>query len=168
MQKIVPSLWFEDKCEEAVNFYVDTFNSAPNKKAESKIVSLQRYPEGGEGPMKGFDGKVLTVIFELAGQRFMALDGGPVFEFTGAISFYVECEDQAEVDHYWEKLSAVPEAEQCGWLKDKYGMSWQIVPKLLGELMSDPDQAKVKRVTDAFLQMKKFDVQKLQDAADAK
>ena len=166
MQKIVPSLWFDKECEEAVNFYIQTFNGAPNKKAESKIVTLQRYPEDYQvGPVPGMGGKVLTVIFELAGQRFMALDGGPYFKFNEAVSFYVECEDQAEVDYFWEKFSAVPEAEQCGWLKDKYGLSWQIVPKFLGELLSDSDPAKVRRVTEAFLKMKKFDIQKLQDAA---
>ena len=168
MQKIVPSLWFDKECEEAVNFYIDTFNSAPNKKAESKIVHLQRYPEGGEGPMAGMEGKVLTVIFELAGQRFMALDGGPLFKFTEATSFYVECADQEEVDYFWQKFSAVPESEQCGWLKDKYGLSWQIIPKVLGELLSDPDPERSGRAMRAMLQMKKLDVQKLQDAADGK
>lgn len=169
MQKITPSLWFDKECEEAVNFYIDTFNGAPNKKAESKIVSLHRYPEDYQvGPVSGMGGKVLTVIFELAGDRFMALDGGPYFKFNEAVSLYVECEDQAEIDYFWKKFSAVPEAEQCGWLKDTYGLSWQIVPKLLGELLNDPDQAKVQRVTEAFLQMKKFDIQKLQDAAAGK
>lgn len=166
MQKITPSLWFDKECEEAVNFYVDTFNGAPNKKAESTIVHLQRYPEDYQvGPNKDMAGKVLTVIFELAGQRFMALDGGPLFKFNESVSFFVECEDQAEIDYFWQKFSAVPEAEQCGWLKDKYGLSWQIVPKILGELMNDPDPAKVQRVTEAFLQMKKFDIQALKDAA---
>lgn len=169
MQKITPSLWFDKECEEAVNFYIDTFNGAPNKKAESKIVSLQRYPEDHQvGPTPGMEGKVLTVIFELSGQRFMALDGGPLFKFNESVSLYVECEDQTEIDYFWEKFSAVPEAEQCGWLKDKYGLSWQIVPKVLGELMSDSDPAKVQRVTEAFLQMKKFDIQKLEDAAEGK
>src|SRR5688572_17647340 len=109
MQKIVPSLWYDKECEEAVSYYIDTFNNSPNKQGESKIISLKRYPEGGEGPMKGMDGKVLTVIFELAGQRFMALDGGPIFKFNESVSFYVECADQAEVDYFWEKFSAVPE-----------------------------------------------------------
>lgn len=168
MQKITPSFWFDKECEEAVNFYVETFNGAPNKAAESKIVHLQRYPEGGEGPMAGMEGKVLTVIFELAGQKFMALDGGPLFKFNESISFYVECADQAEVDYFWEKLSAVPEAEQCGWLKDKYGVSWQIVPAMLGELMSDPDHERSGRAMQAMLQMKKLDIQALKDAADGK
>src|SRR5690606_19059679 len=115
------------------------------------------------GPVPGMEGKVLTEIFELAGQRFMALDGGPYFKFTEAISLYVECQDQAEVDYFWDKFSAVPESEQCGWLKDKYGLSWQIAPKVLGDLMADPDPQKVRRVTEAFLPMKKLDIQKLLD-----
>jgi predicted 3-demethylubiquinone-9 3-methyltransferase (glyoxalase superfamily) len=155
VQKITPSLWFENNCEEAINYYVSIFPS-------SKIVNLQYYPEGiTEGPAAGMDGKVLTGIFELAGQRFMALDGGPMFKFNPAISFAVDCADQEEVDHYWEKLSAVPEAEQCGWCQDKYGVSWQIVPSILGEYMSDPDPEKVARVMAAFMQMKKYDIAKL-------
>lgn len=168
MQKIVPSLWFDKECEEAVNFYIDTFNGAPHKKSESKIVHMQRYPEGGEGPMKGMDGKVLTAIFELAGQKFMALDGGPIFKFNESVSLYVECADQEEVDYFWEKFSAVPESEQCGWLKDKFGLSWQIIPAQLGELMSDPDPERAGRAMNAMLQMKKINIQKLQDAAEGK
>ena len=168
MQKIVPFLWFDMECEEAVNYYVDTFNGAPNKKAESKGVSLKRYPEGGEGPMKGMDGKVLTAIFELSGQRFMALDGGPIFKFNESVSFYVECADQEEVDYFWKKFSAVPESEQCGWLKDKYGLSWQIVPKILGELMNDPDPERAGRTLQAMLQMKKLDIAMLEAAAAGK
>ncbi|MEX2209977.1 MAG: VOC family protein [Patescibacteria group bacterium] len=165
-QKIVPSLWFDKECEEAIKFYVDTFNAAPGKRAESRIVTLQRYPEDKQvGPTPGMEGKVLTAIFELAGQRFMALDGGPIFTFNESVSFYVECEDQEEVDYFWGKLSAVPESEQCGWLKDKYGLSWQVVPKQLGELMSDPDKAKAGRVMDAMLKMKKIDVAGLERAA---
>lgn len=165
MQKIVSSLLFDKECEEAVNFYIDTFNDAPHSKKNSKIVTLQRYPEGrSEDFMKGMEGKVLTVIFELDGQRFMALDGGPLFKFTEAVSFYVECADQEEVDYFWQKLSAVPESEQCGWLKDKYGLSWQIIPKRMGELMGDPDKAKAGRVMDAMLQMKKIDIKKLEEA----
>jgi len=168
MQKITSFLWFDDQCEEAVNYYVETFNGSPNKKAESKVVSLKRYPKGGEGPLKGFDGKVLTAIFELAGQKFMALDGGPIFKFNESVSFYVECADQAEVDYFWGKLSAVPESEQCGWVKDKFGLSWQIIPKRMGELLSDPDQEKSGRALQAMLQMKKIDVQKLEDAFEGK
>lgn len=162
MQKITPSLWFDKDAEEAMNFYVSIF---PN----SVIVEIHRYPEGiQEGPMKGFDGKVLTGIFELDGQRFMALDGGPLFTFTEAISFQVECATQEEIDHYWSHLSAVPASEQCGWLKDKYGVSWQIVPKILGELLADPDKAKAGRVMQAMLKMKKLDIQILKEAAEQK
>jgi predicted 3-demethylubiquinone-9 3-methyltransferase (glyoxalase superfamily) len=162
VQKITPSLWFDNNCEEAMNFYVSVF-------PDSKIEMIQHYPEGvQEGPMKDMGGKVLTGIFELAGQRFQALDGGPIFKFNEAISFSVECETQEEIDHYWENLSAVPESEQCGWCKDKFGMSWQIVPKQLGEFMSSNDPEKTGRVMEAFMQMKKFDIAKLQEAYDGK
>src|SRR5260221_5285907 len=156
MQKITPFLWFPENAEEAIKFYVEVFKN-------SKIIEITRYPENAEGPMKGMEGKVLNGIFELNGQRFMAIDGGPnVFNFTGAISFIVDCEDQIEVDYYWEKLSADPQAEQCGWLKDKYGIYWQIIPKRMGELMSDSDSKKVARVTHAMLQMKKIDIKTLE------
>jgi predicted 3-demethylubiquinone-9 3-methyltransferase (glyoxalase superfamily) len=165
MNKIVPSLWFDMQCEEAMNYYVDTFNDAPYKKEESKIVSITRYEKGMEAPgAEQMLGKVITGIFELAGQRYMALDGGPAFNFTEAISFYVECADQKEVDYFWNKLSAVPESEQCGWCKDKFGLSWQIVPKQLGELMGDPDPVKSTRVINAMLKMKKIIVADLQKA----
>lgn len=167
MNKIVTSLWFDTQCEEAMNYYVDTFNGAPNKKEESKIVSITRYEKGMEAPgTEQMIGKVITGIFELAGQRYMALDGGPVFNFTEAISFFVECEDQKEVDYFWSKLSAVSEAEQCGWCKDKFGLSWQIVPKQLGELMGTSDPAKSMRVVNAMLKMKKIIVADLQKAYD--
>lgn len=160
MQKITPFLWFDKNAEEAMNFYVGVFK-------DSKIVSITRYPEGyTEGPLADMAGKVLTAIFELQGQRFMALDGGPIFKFTEAMSFYVECETQEEVDYYWEKLSAVPESEQCGWLKDKFGLSWQIIPKQLGELLNDPDEQKSKRTMEAMLKMKKIDIAVLQAAHD--
>ncbi|MEP0807396.1 MAG: VOC family protein [Chloroflexota bacterium] len=163
--KITPFLWFDTQCEEAMNFYVDTFNGAPNKKQESRIVSIARYEKGMDAPgAEALEGKVLTGIFELAGQRFMALDGGPVFQFNGAISLYVECEDQNEVDYFWSKLSAVPEAEQCGWCMDRFGLSWQIIPKQLGELMSASDPIKSKRVVNAMLKMKKIIVADLQKA----
>lgn len=168
MQKIVPFLWFDMECEEAINFYVETFNNSPSKQGESKVVSIKRYPAGGEGTMKGMDGKVLTAVFELASQRFMALDGGPVFKFNEAVSLYVECADQEEVDYFWEKLSSVPESEQCGWAKDKYGLSWQIIPKQMGELLSDPDEERSGRALQAMLQMKKIDIKKLEDAAEGK
>ena len=167
MNKIVPSLWFDTQCEEAMNYYVDTFNGAPYKKEESKIISITRYEKGMEAPgAEQMVGKVITGIFELAGQRYMALDGGPVFNFTEAISFYVECADQKEVDYFWDKLSAVPEAEQCGWVKDKFGLSWQIIPKQLGELMGTSDPAKSMRVVNAMLKMKKIIVTDLQKAHD--
>lgn len=159
-QKIVPCLWFDKNAEEAMNFYTSIFE-------DSRIVSITRYPEGGEGPMAGMAGKVLTGIFELNGQRFMCLDGGPVFKFNEAVSFQIECQDQREVDELWEKLSAVPEAEQCGWVKDKFGVSWQIIPKRMGELMADADPAKARRVTDAMLKMKKIDIAELERAAGA-
>ncbi len=165
MNKIVPSLWFDTQCEEAMNYYVDTFNGVPYKKQESRIINITRYEKGMEAPgAEQMIGKVITGIFELAGQRYMALDGGPVFNFTEAISFYVECEDQKEVDYFWDKLSAVPEAEQCGWVKDKFGLSWQIVPKQLGELIGSPDPVKSKRVINAMLKMKKIIVADLQKA----
>lgn len=160
-QKIIPCLWFDKNAEEAMDFYASIFQ-------DSRIVSITRYPEGyDEGPMAGMAGKVLTGIFELNGQRFMCLDGGPIFKFNEAISFQVSCETQEEVDELWEKLSAVPESEQCGWLKDRFGVSWQIIPDALGELMSDPDRDKAKRVTDAMLKMKKIDIAGLKQAADA-
>ena len=165
LQKIVPCLWFDKEAEEAIKFYIRTFNSAPKSPKNSTIVSIQRYPEEPNNiPVKGMEGKILTAIFELNGQRFMALDGGPLFKFTEATSFDVECADQEEVDYFWERLSAVPEAEQCGWLKDKYGLSWQIVPKRLGELLSDKDKTKAKRVMDAFLKMKKIIIRDLEKA----
>ena len=169
MNKITPFLWFDTQAEEAMNFYIDMFNGAPYKKQESKIVGITRYEKGMEAPgADALEGKVITGIFELVGQRFMALDGGPIFKFTEATSFYVECEDQKEVDYFWGKLSAVPESEQCGWLKDKYGLSWQIIPKQLGELMGDADPVKAKRVINAMLTMKKIIVAELQEAHDGK
>lgn len=167
MQKITPFLWFDKNAEEAMNFYVEIFNSAPGSKKDSKVVQITRYPEFAPSEqMKGFEGKVLTGIFELSGQKFMALDGGPIFKFTEASSLYVECNSQEEVDHFWGKLSAFPESEQCGWLKDKYGLSWQIIPKQLGELMNDPDKEKAGRVTQEMLQMKKIEINKLEEAAN--
>ena len=169
MQSITPFLWFDNSAEEAVHFYVSVFSGSPNPKGESKVVSIKRYPDKGlEGPMQGFEGKVLTAVFTLAGQTFMGLDGGPYFKPTPATSFYVECETQEEVDYFWEKLSSVQEAEQCGWLKDKFGFSWQIIPSVLHKLMSDPDAEKAKRVTHAMLQMKKFNIAELERAAEDK
>ncbi len=166
MQKITPFLWFDKNAEEAMKFYTEIFAA---KDGRSKIVSIKRYPDGPlEGLMEGFEGKVLTGVFELAGQQFMALDGGPVFTPTAAMSFYVECQDQEEVDYYWEKLGegGDPKAQQCGWLQDKYGFSWQIIPADLPKLLNDPDQAKAHRAMHAMLQMKKIDVASLKAAAD--
>lgn len=165
MPKITPFLWFDKNCEEAVNYYVEVFNNAPHSDQSSKINFIQRYEKGIQTPQaEEFEGKILTVEFELAGQKFQALDGGPIFKFNGAISLLVECQDQAEVDYFWEKLSAVPASEQCGWCQDKFGLVWQIIPKRLGELMSDPDKQKSHKVANAMLQMKKIDVAKLEEA----
>lgn len=164
MQKITTFLWFDRNSEEAMNFYVDTFNSAPGSKKDSKIVSIKRYPAGPlEGPMEGFEGQVLTAVFELAGQRFMALDGGPIFKFSESISLYVECKDQEEIDYFWEKLSAYPNSEQCGWLKDKYGLSWQIVPTNMEDLMRDSNPEVEKRLMNALLSMKKIVISKFEE-----
>lgn len=169
MSKITPSLWFDANCEEAINFYIETFNSAPNKKTESKIVTLKRYPEDMQiGPVPNMAGKVLTVIFELAGQQFMALDGGPLFKPNEAVSFAVDCADQAEVDHFWNKLTegGDPNSQQCGWLKDKFGLSWQILPKQLGEYLSDANPAKANAAMQAMLKMKKIVIADLKQAHD--
>lgn len=167
MQKITPFIWFEDKCEEAVNYYVDVFNGNPNKKQESRVELIHRYEEGMQTPgIEKMIGKVLTAVFWLDGFKFMALDGGSgIFKMSGAISFIIEPADQAETDYFWEKLSAIPQAEQCGWCVDKYGMTWQISPKRLGELLSDPDKEKTHRVMNAMLQMKKIDIAGLEEAA---
>ena len=159
IQKITPFLWFSTQAEEAMNFYVSVFSGSPNKKAESKVVSIKRYPDGPlEGPMKGMEGKVLTGVFELNGQRFMALDGGPFFKASGAVSFYVECQSQEEVDYFWNKLTegGDPKAQQCGWLQDKFGFSWQVIPTALPKLLSDPDPVKAGKATQAMLTMKKI------------
>lgn len=159
-QKITPFLWFDKNAEEALNFYTSIFKN-------SKIVSIKRYPEGPlKGPMKGMEGKVLTAVFELEGQRFMALDGGPFFKPSGAISFYIECENQEEVDYYWDMLTkgGDPKAQQCGWLQDKYGFSWQIIPTALPLLLDDPDREKADRVMQTMLTMKKIDIEKLEQA----
>lgn len=166
-QKITPFLWFDRNCEEAVNFYVSVFSSAPNAKGESKIELIHKYPEGiTEGPMAGFDGKVLTAVFWLAGQKYMALDGGPLFKPSGAVSFLVDCDTQEEIDHYWNKLTegGAPEAQQCGWLADKYGFAWQINPSVLGKMLMDPDKEKRDRVMQAMLGMKKMDIAGLEAA----
>ncbi len=161
MQKITPFMWFDDKAEEAANFYISIFRN-------SRIVSVARYGEAGASVSGRPKGSVMTVAFELEGQEFVALNGGPVFTFSPAISFVVNCETQKEVDGLWEKLSEGGEIQECGWLKDKYGVSWQIVPAVLGELMSDPDPSKSQRVMQAMLQMIKIDIAGLRKAYEQK
>lgn len=148
MQKITPFLWFDNNAEDAIQFYVGIFK-------DSKILNVNRMGDGGA---------VLTATFQLEGQEFMALNGGPMFKFTEAISLFVSCETQAEVDTLWQKLTAGGEESRCGWLKDKFGLSWQIIPKALGELMGDPDPVKAQRVMQAMLQMNKIDIQTLKAA----
>ena len=154
MQKITPFLWFDTQAEDAAKFYVSVF---PN----SKILRTARYGEAGPGPKGG----VMTVEFELDGQRMIALNGGPVFKLTEAFSLSVDCKDQKEVDHYWTKLSEGGQESMCGWLKDRYGLSWQIVPTILGKLLSDKDGKKAKRVMEAMLKMRKIDIAALKAAA---
>ena len=153
MQKISPFLWFDGNAEEAVNFYVSIFK-------DSKILNLSRYGEAGPGPK----GSVMSATFQLHGQEFIALNGGPHFKFTPAISFFVHCQTQEEVDDLWEKLSAGGRKDRCGWLTDKYGLSWQIIPDVLGKMLNDPDKEKSKRVMNAMLQMDKIEVKKLEQA----
>ena len=157
MQKIAPFLWFDDKAEEAMNFYVSIFKN-------SKVVSISRYGEGGPGPK----GTVMTGTFELEGQKFMALNGGPHFKFSPAISFFVNCETQTEVDALWEKLSAGGEKQRCGWVTDKFGVSWQIIPTALGKMLSDPDPVRSRNVMKAMLQMDKIDIDQLKQAYEQK
>jgi len=153
MQKITPFLWFNDQAEEAMNFYVSIFRN-------SRAGKITRWGETGPGPK----GAVMSVTFQLDGQEFFALNGGPTFTFTPAISLFVNCATQKEVDELWEKLSAGGEKSRCGWLKDKYGLSWQIIPTALGELMNDPDPEKSKRVMQAMMQMNKIDIAGLKRA----
>ena len=155
MSKITPFLTFNDQAEEAVNLYVSLFKN-------SKVLSINRYGEGGPMPA----GTVMTVAFVLDSREFIALNGGPHFTFDEGFSMYVNCETQAEVDELWEKLSAGGEKGQCGWLKDKFGVSWQIIPSALGQLMGDPDPAKAQRVMQAMLHMTKIDIAELQRAYD--
>jgi predicted 3-demethylubiquinone-9 3-methyltransferase (glyoxalase superfamily) len=153
MKKITPFLWFDNQAEEAMNFYVSLF---PN----SEILNVSRYAEGGPGS----DETVMTATFQLDGQEFMALNGGPLFKFTEAISLFVNCETQEEVDELWEKLSEGGEKSQCGWLKDKYGLSWQIIPTALGQMLGDKDPQKAQNVMQAMLQMTKIDIAALRRA----
>ena len=153
MQRITPFLWFDDKAEEAMEFYTSIFKN-------SRVVSVSRYGDAGPGPK----GTVMTATFQLDGQEFIALNGGPHFKFTEAISFLVNCATQEEVDELWEKLSKGGEEGQCGWLKDKYGLSWQIIPAALGQMLQDKDPVKAKRVMEAMFKMKKIDSKVLKRA----
>ncbi|MEJ7738358.1 MAG: VOC family protein [Chitinophagaceae bacterium] len=153
MQKITPFLWFDGNAEEAMQFYTSIFKHA-------KVKEVTRYGAGGPVP----EGTVMTGTFELDGQEFFALNGGPQFKFTEAISFFVNCETQQEVDEFWEKLSEGGEKSRCGWLKDKYGLSWQIIPSVLGKLLRDKDSGKSQRVMNAMLQMDKIDIKTLEQA----
>lgn len=155
MQKIVPFLWFNDQAEEAMNFYVSIF---PN----SKVTSISRYGDAGPGPK----GTVMSGTFQLDGQEFFALNGGPQYTFTPAISMFINCETQEEVDTLWEKLSAGGRTDRCGWLQDRFGLSWQVIPKQLGQMLRDKDPQKSKRVMQAMLQMTKIDIAKLKAAYD--
>ena len=159
IQKITPCLWFDGQAEEAAKFYTGIFKN-------SKITEVSRYGEAGREAHGQPAGTVMTVAFELEGQAFTALNGGPIFKFTEAVSLQIDCETQAEVDHYWEKLTAGGDvnAQQCGWLKDKYGLSWQVVPRVLMEMITDPDTKKSGRVMEAMLQMKKIDIARLKRA----
>ena len=152
-QKITPYLWFNDNAEEAMNFYVSIFKNA-------KVVSVTRYGDAGPGP----NGTVMSATFQLEGQEFFALNGGPQFTFSPAISFFVNCVTQQEVDALWDKLSAGGEKQMCGWLRDKYGVSWQIIPTVLGEMLGDKDAKKSQRVMQAMLQMRKIDIAGLKRA----
>jgi predicted 3-demethylubiquinone-9 3-methyltransferase (glyoxalase superfamily) len=156
MQKITPFLWFDDQAEAAMHHYVSIFRN-------SKALGVTRYGDAGPGP----EGSVMIASFELEGQRFTALNSGPHFKFTEAVSFVVSCETQEEVDEFWDRLSEGGQTQQCGWLKDKFGLSWQIVPTVLIELINDPDPEKSRRVTEAMLKMTKIDIAKLWQAYEA-
>jgi predicted 3-demethylubiquinone-9 3-methyltransferase (glyoxalase superfamily) len=156
-QKITPCLWFDTEAEDAARFYCSVFK-------DSRIGKINRYVNAGQEIHGKEAGSVMAVEFEIAGQSFVALKGGPLFKFTEAVSFQIHCDDQKEVDYFWQKLSEGGSEGPCGWLKDKYGLSWQIVPKVLFEMLAGSDQEKAKRVTKAFLQMKKFDIAALERA----
>jgi predicted 3-demethylubiquinone-9 3-methyltransferase (glyoxalase superfamily) len=156
MQKITPFLWFNGQAEEAMNFYTSVFK-------DSKVGNIMRYGEAGPGT----PGSVLSATFQLFGQNFTALNGGPAFSFTPAISFFINCQTQEEVDEYWDKLSAGGATNQCGWLQDKFGVSWQVVPDILGLMLQDKDAEKAKRVMEAMLKMTKLDIKTLREAYDS-
>jgi predicted 3-demethylubiquinone-9 3-methyltransferase (glyoxalase superfamily) len=154
-QKIIPNLWFDTRAEEAAEFYISVFKN-------SRIVNVARYTEAG--PREA--GTVMTVEFELDGQRFVGINGGPQFTFDEAVSFQISCEDQDEVDYYWDRLTEGGEESQCGWLKDRYGLSWQVVPTGMEEVFNDPDPERARRAMEAMLGMSKLDIAALRDAAD--
>ena len=155
-QKITPNLWFDMNAEEAANFYVDLF-------ADGRILNVARYPEGSPGPA----GEVMTVEWELNGQKFVGINGGPQFQFSEAVSFMISCKDQEEVDYYWDRLTADGGKEgQCGWLTDRFGLAWQVVPEGMDEVFSDPDPAKAERSMAAMMKMKKLDIAELRAAAE--
>ena len=154
-QKITPNLWFDTEAEDAANFYCSVFK-------DSRIVSLTHYPEGAPGPV----GTVMTVEFELNGQRFVGINGGPHFKFDEAISFEISCEDQEEIDYYWERLTDGGKEIQCGWLSDRYGLAWQVVPKGMDDVFADPDPERAQRAMKAMLGMVKLDIAELRRAAD--
>lgn len=169
MQKITPCLWFDDNAEEAVNFYVSVFSAKGGSASggkNSKITGITHYGEAGANASGRPKGTVMTVTFQLEGQDFMALNGGPVFKFTEAVSLVVNCKTQKEIDHYWEKLSkgGDKKAQICGWLKDKYGLSWQIVPDVLPKMLLDKNKKRSEKVMEALLKMKKLEIDKLKRA----
>ncbi|HEY9381229.1 MAG TPA: VOC family protein [Burkholderiales bacterium] len=153
MKKITPCLWFDGNAEEAMNFYISIFKNF-------KVGEVMRYGDAGPGPK----GSVLTVTFELEGQEFIALNGGPMYQFSPAVSFFVNCDTQEEIDEFWDRLSEDGQTQQCGWLTDKYGVTWQIVPRVLGAMLQDENAAKSKRVMQAMLKMTKLDIELLQQA----
>ena len=154
-QKIIPNLWFDVEAEEAANFYVSVFKN-------SRILNVTRYPEGAPGPA----GSVMTVEFELDGHRFVGINGGPQFTFTEAVSFQIDCADQAEVDYFWDRLTEGGQEVQCGWLKDRFGLSWQVVPAGMEEVLSDADPERASRAMQAMMQMVKIDIDEMRRAAD--
>jgi predicted 3-demethylubiquinone-9 3-methyltransferase (glyoxalase superfamily) len=164
MQKISPYLWFDDQAEEAANHYVEVFNARPGARGISRVLNVARFGDGEPGEL----GAATVVSFELEGQEFLALNGGPQFTFTEAVSFLVHCDSQKEVDHFWSALIADGgEESMCGWLKDRYGLSWQIIPDRLMELLGDPDPGRSERAMQAMLKMQKIDIAELERAADA-
>ncbi|TMB95962.1 MAG: VOC family protein [Chloroflexi bacterium] len=157
MQKTIPHLWYDDQAEEAANFYTSIFKN-------SRVIATTPYPKAAEAVSGKTAGSVMTVEFELDGERFVALNGGPDFKFNESISFMVTCDDQAEIDYFWGKLTEGGEESVCGWLKDRFGLSWQIVPKVLSDMLKDPNEEKIEAVTATFLKMKKLEIEPLRRA----